>query len=107
MICRKYWKQQPKFWARFLRENYPVARITDFFSIPYDDIKSEFYEYERIMEDADADPNETGTVFDPLPHIQKLKSIIATLGDKMDMNKAIKWTQSDTEAAELGRYGAA
>src|SRR5438874_10855747 len=43
-ICRKYWRAQPRFWPRFLRENYPARKIKDFFSVPYDDIRTEFYE---------------------------------------------------------------
>jgi hypothetical protein len=86
---RKYLRTQPLFWPRFLRERYICATITDFFSVPYDDVRDEFYKYEDQLEELGADPRDTGRVFDPLPHIRELKAQIKRLGDNMDMNKAI------------------
>lgn len=57
------------------------------------------------MEEAGENPNETGRVFDPMPHFTKLKEQIAQLGEKMDMNRALKWTPADKEASEAKEVG--
>lgn len=86
--CRKYWKAQPEFWPRFLREKYPLGQINDFFDIPYDDMRAEFYEYESFARENGLDPSETGRIFDIRAAVEKLKTKMVEITESWDMEKA-------------------
>ena len=89
-LCRRYSHAQPLFWPRFLRERYPFAHIQNFFSVPHSEIEYEFYDYEQHARDSEINPNETGKVLDYKKHFSELKATWQTLGEKMDMNKALR-----------------
>jgi len=63
-LCRKFTAAQPRYWPRFLRERYQYANTKDFFDVPYQDIRYEFFAYEDEAHSLSADPDETGRVFD-------------------------------------------